>query len=260
MANTKSENRLGHPLRLSSVSLVAVFVGLPWASAQTGAEQTYSRALEKIGYEDTFDGEINSASDYFEYLADQAGPEDACNLGELYKRAAIDSYMSEELLKYRGQELEEVDVFALPPEEYAAVKDEIDHNHKRWLAGEVQEHGWFSKARCGPDAESAAFLMVQHHPDLDWQSSILEMMEESWRHGNTSYSNIAFLKDRIRIEQDRRQIYGTQGYCVGGGLWQPFELENPDKVDELRAEAGLPSLDEYSATVARNFCQKDPVQ
>lgn len=260
MATTKSENRPGHPLRLSGVSLVAVLVGLPWASAQTAAEQTYSRALEKIGYDGTFDGEIKSASDYFEYLADRADPEDACNLVELYKRAAIDAYMTEELVKYMGQNLEEVEVFGLPPEEYAAVVDQISNYHKTWLAGEVEEHGWFSDARCGLEAEDAAYLMVQHHSDLDWQLSILEMMEESWRQGSTSYSNIAFLKDRVRIKQERPQIYGTQGYCVEGGRWQPFELENRDKVDELRAEAGLPSLDEYAATVAGNFCQKDTVQ
>ena len=42
------------------------------------------------------------------------------------------------------------------------------------------------------------------------------------------------------------QRYGTQGRCTDGE-WGPDELEDPDRVDEWRADVGLDPLAEYKA-------------
>ena len=46
------------------------------------------------------------------------------------------------------------------------------------------------------------------------------------------------------------QTYGTQGGCGPDGKPQLAPLAEPDRVHQLRAEAGLPTLEEYLAELA----------
>ncbi len=46
------------------------------------------------------------------------------------------------------------------------------------------------------------------------------------------------------------QTYGTQMGCTSDGEPQPAPLADPGRVDALRAEAGLPPLEEYLAEMA----------
>lgn len=41
------------------------------------------------------------------------------------------------------------------------------------------------------------------------------------------------------------QRYGTQGNCVGPGLWEPLPIDDERNVDKRRKEVGLPTLVEY---------------
>lgn len=67
---------------------------------------------------------------------------------------------------------------------------------------------------------------------------------------------LAYLTDRVRTAQGKRQIYGTQFKEVNGTL-QPEPIEDPGHVDARRASIGLNSLDEYRAQVAQT-CGKPP--
>ena len=59
-----------------------------------------------------------------------------------------------------------------------------------------------------------------------------------------SQSNVAYLTDRVTLKETGRQRYGTQ-FQHGKDGAEPFPLEEPDRVDELRAAAGLMPLAEY---------------
>lgn len=57
----------------------------------------------------------------------------------------------------------------------------------------------------------------------------------------------AFLRDRTLVNEGRKQIYGTQIAGVEDGLPVPWPCEEPERVDELRAEVGIEPFDEYVA-------------
>ncbi len=112
----------------------------------------------------------------------------------------------------------------------------------------LQDRGWFQDDLDGPNASFNAWLIAQH-ADLDpeFQRQALSMMEQVLGAPGVSMRDYAYLFDRVAGKDERPQRYGTQGKCVGPGKWEPFELEFPEEVDSLRAEAGMSPMDEYIA-------------
>jgi hypothetical protein len=49
------------------------------------------------------------------------------------------------------------------------------------------------------------------------------------------------------VNEGRKQIYGTQIVGVKDGAPVPWPCEEPERVDELRAEVGIEPFDEYVA-------------
>jgi hypothetical protein len=45
------------------------------------------------------------------------------------------------------------------------------------------------------------------------------------------------------------QLYGTQFHASDQGVLEPFPIEDQDQVDTRRAEVGLDTLAEYTATI-----------
>ncbi len=118
----------------------------------------------------------------------------------------------------------------------------------------LERHGWIDVSTFGAEADGDAFLIAQHaDADRDFQRAVLAVLEERVASGETKPSNYAYLYDRVAVAEKRPQRYGTQGRCTGEGRWEPFELEDPERVDELRASVGLPTLAEYVA-LASTLC------
>lgn len=59
------------------------------------------------------------------------------------------------------------------------------------------------------------------------------------------------LRDRVLVNEGRRQIYGTQIAGVRDGAPIPWPWEEPDRIDRLRAEVGLESFAVHVAKHAR---------
>ena len=55
---------------------------------------------------------------------------------------------------------------------------------------------------------------------------------------------VAIFTDKVSIAQGKSQVFGTQADLIGGKIVF-FQIENEDSVDQLRAEMGLPPLQEY---------------
>lgn len=91
------------------------------------------------------------------------------------------------------------------------------------------------------------FLVIQH-ADLETQKQYLPAIENAVKENKSLPSNLALLKDRIALREGNKQIYGSQVFIdsnTGAKYVQP--LENPEKVDSLRAEVGLPTMQIYLA-------------
>lgn len=111
----------------------------------------------------------------------------------------------------------------------------------------IDEYGWPSVALVGEDGATAAWAIAQHSDhDVMFQERALELMAAAVADGEADPSQLAFLVDRVAVNQGRPQTYGSQLGCVDGAA-TPAPIENEGKVDERRAEVGLDPLADYLA-------------
>ncbi|AKN73779.1 hypothetical protein QR97_32260 [Streptomyces sp. PBH53] len=115
--------------------------------------------------------------------------------------------------------------------------------------GEIMDaYGWPTADLVGAEAARAAWLIAQHADrQLDVQRRALRLMEQAVAAGSAGARELAFLRDRTLVNEGRKQIYGTQIAGVKDGAPVPWPCEEPERVDELRAEVGIEPFDAYVA-------------
>jgi hypothetical protein len=115
----------------------------------------------------------------------------------------------------------------------------------------IEEHGWPGTDLVGDDGEDAAWTIAQHS-DLDpgFQRCALAHLEVAVEQGVGSPGNLAYLTDRVAAGAGEPQTYGTQVGCTKKGPRPATPLVDPDHVEELRAEAGLPPYEDYLQEMA----------
>ncbi|HEY1119553.1 MAG TPA: DUF6624 domain-containing protein [Acidimicrobiales bacterium] len=115
----------------------------------------------------------------------------------------------------------------------------------------IAEHGWPGTDLVGDDGEDAAWTIAQHSDlDPDFQRCALAHLEVAVEQGVGSPGNLAYLTDRVAAGAGEPQTYGTQMGCTKKGPKPATPLVDPDRVEELRAEAGLESYEDYLAEMA----------
>lgn len=123
--------------------------------------------------------------------------------------------------------------------------------HGDRLAELMAEHGWPTERAVGPEAARAAWLVAQHADrQLDVQRRAVALMGEAVARGEASPRDLAFLQDRLAVNEGREQRYGTQIGAVTDGRPVPWPCEEPERLDERRAEVGIEPFDEYTARFA----------
>ena len=128
-----------------------------------------------------------------------------------------------------------------------------DSAHSRRLRELVEAHGWPRSSEVGPEAAEAAFLIVQHTPFEEWQRSMLAHVERAVHAGEQDAQDYAMLYDRVQRKLGHPQRYGTQLSSTDDGRLRLDSLENPEAVDSLRAELGMPPLEEYLRIVEEAY-------
>ena len=143
------------------------------------------------------------------------------------------------------------------PDEVAEEWHRVDTDNTRWLADLVATRGWPGRTLAGPDGAEAAWLLAQH-ADLDpeLQRTFLEALRGAVADGEASPANLAYLEDRVRVHDGRPQLYGTQ-FTVTDGELRPSPIEDPERLDERRAEAGLGPFAAYEAQMRAGLAEED---
>lgn len=105
----------------------------------------------------------------------------------------------------------------------------------------ILQHGWPDEERAGQDGAEAAWLIVQHAiGDPQFQRESLLLVRASAANGRIPLWHAAYLEDRIAMQEGRPQRYGTQWLDDPvDGRTRPWTLADPQRVNELRAAAGL---------------------
>jgi hypothetical protein len=121
-----------------------------------------------------------------------------------------------------------------------------------WLKADLRAHGWYKISTYGPDADRAAWLIVQHgRQDLAFQKEVLATLEPLWQAGDTKGENFAMLYDQTAQYDGRPGRFGVMGKCTARGVWTPAPLEDKGATDGWRAKGGMPPFEEYLATRSR---------
>lgn len=113
--------------------------------------------------------------------------------------------------------------------------------------------GWPTYTKVGKEASKGAWLIAQHADlNVKFQKECLELMKNESPE-DVSEVDIAYLHDRICVNEGRPQFYGTQFYDNENGAYGPRPIENPELVDERRKSIGLEPLAEYKKHLENKY-------
>jgi hypothetical protein len=126
---------------------------------------------------------------------------------------------------------------------------ELDARHTARMKAIVAQHGWPTRSLVGREGATAAWLLVQHaDADSAFQRKCLELMRAA-PSDEVSASELAYLMDRVLVNEGKLQLYGTQ-FWLQEGKMVPRPIEDEAELDRRRAEAGLISMHEYEQHMA----------
>ena len=178
-------------------------------------------------------------------------------LKELYRRAAQDQFV-------RSQSQVSA---TLPPlaRQYlsnitGARACRADADNSPWILQDVRSNGWYRVSQFGADADTAAFLLVQHADRMpEIQMEILPILEALLPSKDTQGQSYALLYDRVAVGEGRAQRYGTQGRCTAPNVWTPMETEDAESLEARRQAVGFPiSYADYTAGLNRVCANRAP--
>lgn len=121
----------------------------------------------------------------------------------------------------------------------------IDKANSEYIKSLLRNHGFISISKFGKKASFNSWLIIQHaEHDIPLMRKYLKLMEEN--KGDYDKKNYAYLKDRLLVTDKKKQIYGTQmKQNKKTDKLEPYALKYPEKIDQLREEAGLNTFEEY---------------
>lgn len=132
-----------------------------------------------------------------------------------------------------------------------------DIENQKSLKKIFERKEWVGLKEVGNDGDQAAWLIVQHADnDLVFQEFCLKLIEKAIIKDNTRLISYPYLIDRILINKDLKQIYGTQFEEViinGKKKLKAKSLENENFVDKYRNCFGLESISDYLQYASKRY-------
>ncbi len=127
---------------------------------------------------------------------------------------------------------------------FSARKERITKANSKRIEEIFEDIGYPTSALVGDEASDAFWLLTQHSDHKpQFQEKVIQALKPLVIAGEARSDSLAYLTDRVRINTDRLQVYGTQvEFELALGKAKPKPLENPESVDQRRAEVGLGPL------------------
>jgi hypothetical protein len=94
-------------------------------------------------------------------------------------------------------------------------------------------------------SDNFCYLVVQQDNHPDFQNAVAKMMKIAVDEGLATNYDYAYLIDRVKVNTNQLQIYGTQKKLKkDSNSYEPMPLIDPEKVNERRKSMGLPPIEE----------------
>lgn len=119
----------------------------------------------------------------------------------------------------------------------------IDRQNTEQMKEIISIIGWPSISKVGEETAHSAWLLVQHADhDVAFQEYCLQLMKAE-SSADVAPRDIAYLEDRILINKNQPQLYGTQWGSENGGLYVRKEmLGSRQEVEQRRKAIGIGTL------------------
>jgi hypothetical protein len=109
----------------------------------------------------------------------------------------------------------------------------------------IAKYGYPGRSLVGYEAAAAVYLIVTHAVrDIPFQRLALEAVKKL-PPCEVENTHLAYLTDRVLINEGKKQLYGTMITVKEDGTFTPNPIEDEANVDKRRAALGLQPLAEY---------------
>lgn len=107
----------------------------------------------------------------------------------------------------------------------------------------IDEYGFPGKSQVESGGAKAAWLLIQHADhEPEFQQRCLPLIYETGLLGEIKLERYAYLEDRVLLNANRNQLYGTQWRVIEPTRISVLPLEDAASVEELRTKLGIPPL------------------
>ncbi|MEK7573927.1 MAG: DUF6624 domain-containing protein [Patescibacteria group bacterium] len=140
-------------------------------------------------------------------------------------------------------------------EKNKAWDKKIDISNTKEMKKIIENYGWPIISLVGEKASRNAWLLVQHADyDKKFQKYCLNLMEKIYRHNpkDIQKENIAYLKDRVLINQGKKQLFGTQFRFNKKQQLIPYPIRDKKNLEKNREEYDLPPFKDF-LIMAKNY-------
>jgi hypothetical protein len=122
-----------------------------------------------------------------------------------------------------------------------SIVDNQDSLNLIEIEGIIEAYGYPGKSLVGEPTNEAAWYIIQHSDKIE---KYFPLIRNAGENGELTKRLVAMMEDRMLMDQNKAQIYGTQiaGRKIGESEeWFQFvwPIEKAEKVNELRKELGF---------------------
>jgi hypothetical protein len=132
---------------------------------------------------------------------------------------------------------------------------QVDSSNYHELKKILEQFGFPGYDLVEKNGSGSFWLLIQHqdeHPDF--QILVLELMEKEIKNQNASKANFAYLTDRVKVNTQQEQVYGTQMELNEDETsYQPKKCIDPQNLNQRRQQMGLPPIEEYIQMMNSRF-------
>jgi hypothetical protein len=129
-------------------------------------------------------------------------------------------------------------------------------NDRLWDVFDDHE-GWPGWKLVGTDGAEAAWLIAQWAiDDVGLQRRSVELLELAVACDDADPVHLAYLADRVRMNDGQEQLYGSQFVLDDAGGLEPWPVDDLAAVDRRRARLGLPPFAVHAAAMAAEWTRR----
>ncbi len=131
-------------------------------------------------------------------------------------------------------------------EKFDVAKKKVFADNTKRMKELFKKFGFLGWDLVGEEGSHHFWLMVQHaDDDTDFQYAVLKEMGPAVENNNAFAPNYAYLTDRVRLNTNKKQIYGTQVRYTDQGQAVPKILMDSLNVNKRRANIAMKPIELY---------------